>query len=96
MNYYALIDNASGYLWGTVEAENPVEACKKVDADLGVFDREYISEYMHGLAANQTGYHVYELPQDLFPQIKEADGQDQNIIGLIVSQCVHVDSFSCE
>jgi len=96
MNYYSLIDNASGYLWGTVEAENPVEACKKVDADLGVFDQKYVSEYRHNLAANQTGYHVYELSKDLFLRLKDADGQSREVIDLLEKQGVYVDSFSCE
>jgi hypothetical protein len=95
MNYYALIDNASGYLWGTVKAENPVEACKKVDADLGVFDQKYVSEYRHNLAANQTGYHVYELSKDLFLRLKDADGQSREVIDLLEKQGVHVDSFCC-
>lgn len=59
---FALIDNASGFVWGVVDADTPVAACSKLDESLGEFGREYSEVSRSDLFANSTAYHVHEAP----------------------------------
>jgi hypothetical protein len=61
MARYTMIDNASGYVWGTAEGDTPADACRAMDAEIGPGDpRGYVE---HGPryqpASNATGYWVY-------------------------------------
>jgi len=61
MYTYALIDHGSGYVWGVVEAADPLEACHRLDAELGAGnDRGY--EITRPDFCNESGYHVYRAP----------------------------------
>ena len=61
MYTYALIDHGPGYVWGAVEAADPLEACHRLDAELGAGnDRGY--EISRPDFCNESGYHVYRAP----------------------------------
>lgn len=80
--HYAIIDNCSGYLWGDTLAETPVDACKALDADIGTpFPVEYEETPASQLASNESGYHVYEVPESF--DFGDGDGQDQELIDRI-------------
>jgi len=57
---FALIDNASGYVWGVTTAADPIEACRKVDEDFHEHGRTY--EEVGYFDGDEGGYHVYEVP----------------------------------
>lgn len=75
MANYALIDNASGYVWGVTQAETPSEACRKIDHQNGSDDRTY-EEVSRFSFSNESGYHVHEVPDDF----EVEDGQDEAAI----------------
>lgn len=81
MNYYAIIENHSGYLWEITQAPNPVTACRQVDAHITPdATHEYVPVFAHELAANDTGFHVFELDRATFDSLRDADGQDDEAI----------------
>ncbi len=41
VNRYAVIDNPSGYVWGVVNADSPLDACNRIDAEVGGEARTY-------------------------------------------------------
>ena len=81
--HYVLIDNCSGYIWGEADAENPIEACQKVDLEIGCGEpREYHEVFSSELASNETGYHVFAAPND-WVWDPALDDQDQEIIATV-------------
>lgn len=82
MQTYALIDNASGYLWGITQAKDALSACQDIDADNQEYNRTYT--ITPTLASSDTGYHVYSIPEHLLLwPLLDADGQDSAAIALI-------------
>ena len=75
---YALIDNNSGYVFGVVDASNPVEAAKILDQKIGDGSREY-EEAGRPDFSNETGYHVYHAPADF----EVDDGQNEKEIAAV-------------
>lgn len=71
MAHYVLIDHNSGYVWDEVDADTPIEACRKVDEKLGVHGRDYKPAFANTI---DHGYHVHEAPADWTPV---DDGQSQ-------------------
>jgi len=58
---YALIDNASGYVWGVTQAADPITACQIIDTQNKSPDWLY-TEVNRFSFSNESGYHVYEVP----------------------------------
>jgi hypothetical protein len=77
---YILIDEYSGYVWGEAVADDPISACREIDADAGLEpDRHYIdigSERFDG----RSGYHVHLAPDDF---VGGDDGRDQEYINAV-------------
>lgn len=82
MTHYALIDNNSGFVWGEVNADSPVEACAAIDRELGSQDREY--EVTQLPFSNSSGYVVFEAPAG-WREVE--NGQDEAEIGRVLSLC---------
>lgn len=78
MTRYALIDKHSGYVFGVVEAKDPLAAVRAVDAEDG--DGPYDYEE-HGPQARVAGdgYYVYEAPAGYDCE----DGQDDGVIATV-------------
>jgi len=68
---YAIVDHASGFVWGVVNAKSPVDACQAVDEDNRDFGREYELVGRFDFA-NDSGYIVYAVA----PDFDVTDGQD--------------------
>ena len=62
MHNYALIDNASGYLWWIGEAASPELACAAATMHTGGYEAQY--GVVGRLDPNADGYFVYEAPAD--------------------------------
>jgi hypothetical protein len=71
MKHYVLIDHNSGYVWDEVDADTPIDACRKVDEKLGAYGRVYEAAFANTIS---TGYHVFEAPADWTPV---SNGQSQ-------------------
>jgi len=69
---YAIIDNASGFVWGVANATSPIEACRVIDAEIGGLDNPKYAVVWR-LDGNETGYAVYAVPADF----DVTDGQDE-------------------
>jgi hypothetical protein len=80
MTTYAIIDNASGYVWGVTAADSPIDACLTIDADIGTDPREYEQKARPDFA-NECGYHVYEAPAGF----EVADGQSEDEIDRVAA-----------
>ncbi len=93
MPRYILIDNQSGYIWGDIDAKNPVEACRIVDTESGCSPRQY-DERSTGFrpASNETAYHVYE-GTDAIPNIETfgGDGTSEALIEAVTTFCRKVE-----
>lgn len=76
---FALIDNASGFIWWTGVAASPEAACTAATLDTGSEVTEYENTY--SLASNEGGYHVYAAPNGF----EVNDGQDQDSINAVSS-----------
>lgn len=82
MTRYILMDNHSGFIFGDVEAENVIDACRIVDEqEVKVFNREYYVQPT-AWASFTSGYFVYQADKE-FPPI--TDGQDRNQIEAVSS-----------
>lgn len=57
---FALIDNASGYVWHVCQANSPEAACAKAAIETGGDERAF--EHTYQLASNEYGFHVYAAP----------------------------------
>jgi hypothetical protein len=62
MPKFILIDNCSGFVWGTAEGETPADACAALDRTIGVYNREY-EECARPEFVNETGYFVHIVPE---------------------------------
>jgi len=81
MKHYVLIDEHSGYVWGSATAKNAIEACRKVDETIGEHGRQY--DDIGGAHLNgRSGYHVYEAPEE-FAEV--GDGQDPAYIDMVAA-----------
>lgn len=80
MTRYVLIDHYTGFVWGETDAADPIEACRKVDEEVGSEPRTYHRETLTG----QSGYHVYEAPK-LWISIN--DGQIPSQIERVERDC---------
>jgi hypothetical protein len=60
MPRYALIDNCSGFIWGVVEAKDPVSAANAVDREVGVYHPRQYEEVLRPRYSNESGYLVYQ------------------------------------
>jgi len=76
---YALIDNASGYVWGVYSAESPESACAAATLDTGMEPATYESAYQ--LASNEGGYLVYAAPDGFSVN----DGQNAEEIAAVAA-----------
>ena len=56
---FAMIDNCSGDLWGVIEGNDPLNACRRLDESIRAYGRCYTRERIAGTSA--TGYHVYDV-----------------------------------
>ncbi|MFN4287554.1 MAG: hypothetical protein ACK4E3_03555 [Brevundimonas sp.] len=81
MTRYAIIDNPSGYIWGVTDAADPIDACRKIDQEIGGETREYdtVPRFSFG---NEAGYHVYEVPADY----NVDDGQSEREIARLETE----------
>jgi hypothetical protein len=64
-----LIDEYTGFIWGSARTDDPIEACRQVDAGCGE----------HGCGesfSGRSGYAVYAAPDDFVVD----DGQDPVLI----------------
>jgi hypothetical protein len=94
MNYYAVIDNHSGYLWGIAKANSPQAACEQVDNDISPdLPREYLPISINKLAANDTAYHVFEIDLETYNSLQDEDGQDEAVLDAINKQGELVEVF---
>ena len=67
--HYVIVDNHSGYIWGytadvngkTIPCQSAIEAAKVIDESMGEHGRLY--EEVSRLASNETGYHIYQVPE---------------------------------
>lgn len=74
MKQYALIDKNSGFLWATVDAKSPIDACFEADQSISPGDQyRYFETYSGG---NWT-YAAHEVPRGKYAA---ADGQNQDVI----------------
>jgi hypothetical protein len=80
MTTYILIDNESGYVWGVTDAQNAIEACKKVDRRNKESAREYVQDWGRN-CVNETGYHVYY--GNNFDHSKYDDGTNPDFIAAV-------------
>jgi hypothetical protein len=85
MNRYALIDDASGFVWGVCFADDPVTACRLVDEGIGEHDRDY-EDIGNARLDGRSGYHVHIVPADMIID----DGQDADQI-----EAVSQSPFAC-
>jgi len=69
---FALIDNASGYVWGVTTAEDPISACRAIDESC----KEYGRSYEEVSRINRSGYIVYAVPAGFAVE----DGQSERDI----------------
>lgn len=76
---YALIDNASGYVWGAYSAESAEAACAAATLDAGGEIATY--ELVYQLASNEGGYLVYAAPADFSVN----DGQNADEIAAVAA-----------
>lgn len=91
---YAIIDNFSGFFWGQAEAEDAMNACRALDTEIAPGDpAQYERCYPHDLAANESGYHVYQISPELFAWLAGQDGQDQTVVDRIEAEGHHEESF---
>ena len=74
---FALIDNASGYIWLVCAAESAEAACAAATTETGGDVAQY--EQVNQLAGNEGGYIVYEAPAGFDVQ----DGQSQDEIASV-------------
>lgn len=74
---YAVIDIASGYVWGVADATSPVEAAQLVDQEIGGEPRTY-EEVPRGEVSSAT-YAVHEAPAGF----AVADGRDLETIRVV-------------
>ena len=63
MPRYAIIDNASGYIWGCSDSATLIEACQVLDRELGESLRAYIAEIAPRFDS-ESGYNVYSVPDN--------------------------------
>lgn len=61
---YAIIEDYSGYVWGVIEAETPVDACRKLDEEIGGEPRTYENIGSARWYGNGGCYHVHIAPDD--------------------------------
>ena len=98
MKRYILIDRNSGYIfgdtadrWWRMDEDHPVgplEAAESLDRALMI----NTSGWSYALAPRHDAratYDVYTADDDVSPIW---DGQDQEIIDMVVNQCTHIDS----
>jgi hypothetical protein len=76
MTRYILVDNASGYIWSDLDADDPVHAARKTD---GTVDKEFgydYTEYRPGcsLASDDSAYLVYTVPSD-YPSFSDGSAR---------------------
>jgi hypothetical protein len=76
MNRYILIDANSGLVWGEAETENPIEACRKVEATIYNEHQSY-NDIGDGKFEGRDGYLVYLAPFG-FPAV--TDKTDSNTV----------------
>lgn len=90
MTRYAIIDKCSGFVWGVVDADDPIDACRKQDLSTRDFDREYEEVHASELFVNDSGYAVYLAP-DAF---QVDDGQKQEAIDTVeampLASCIRI------
>lgn len=109
MPRYIMIDDASGYVWGDTgdldgpaRDETPIEACRRLDASVGVYQRDYVEHGPRYRPAGQTAYHVYRADvggSEVVPLVW--DGQDAATIAEVERLCdpvavVTVTDYSAE
>ena len=77
MRKFVMVDVESGFVWGSAEGIDAVDACRELDRKLGEPDREYTDI---GLARfdGRPGYHVHEAPAGY--DDGGHDGQDERFI----------------
>ncbi len=72
---FVLIDEQSGFVWGVTSAQDPISACRAIDASIGEHDICY--EDIGGEQFNgRSGYYVHMAPYGYAVD----DGQDQDAI----------------
>lgn len=76
MPHYVLVEHHSGYVWGEADAENPVEACRKVDAEHSGEDYEYEIGFANNIKRGEGAYHVFLAPDDWVP-VKDGQSQEE-------------------
>jgi hypothetical protein len=82
MPIYALIDHNSGYLFGVLDAPNPIGACQTLDREIYAGPRRYAEERIAG--TTRTGYHVYDVTGIMDPD-EDHDGCHPGTIALAMS-----------
>jgi hypothetical protein len=82
MTRYILIERNSGFVWGDIEADDPVSACRAVDAENKADECIYIEHGAESIDARsgKDGYFVYKAPAD-FPVMY--DGQAKKEIAAV-------------
>ena len=80
MTTYALIDEYSGFIWGVMDAPDPIAACRAVDADCHEYNRNY-KDIGGGRFDGRSGYLAYEVPDGYTVN----DGQNQDSIDRIAA-----------
>jgi hypothetical protein len=82
MPRYTMIDEHSGFVWGDAEAENPIEACRALDRQLGDHENHTYTDIGGARFNGQSGYHVYLSPEEF---TNGGDGQDPEYIKMVES-----------
>ncbi len=98
MTRYAIIDKNSGFVWGVLDGDDPIDACRKLDISTKDFDREYEDVGHSDLFINDGGYVVYLAPDGFDVD----DGQDREAINAVeampLAACIRIhwtgDDFS--
>jgi len=73
-----LIDSNSGYVWGQAATDDPIEACRIVDAEAREYGHDYEDIGCGPRFDGRDGYFVYRAPEGF--DLGDADGQDQAVI----------------
>lgn len=82
MKKYILIENHTGFVWGSAVALSAQDACAKVDADIGGELCEYIEKSRPDFA-NESGYSVYDGTGFDLDSIGGGDGQNAELIAAV-------------
>jgi hypothetical protein len=80
MPKYIMIDNCSGFVWGTAEGETPADACAALDRTIGEYNREY-EERARPSGVNEDGYFVHDAGGFEWPA--DVDGTDEALVDAV-------------